>query len=315
MAMDAVLGAVDYTLGGGIDYTPVIYGKQLLVEYLEKAVVPGVTNTDYQGDIKDMGSKVIIQVLPEVTVEDLPKGAAIGEYEELSAASTELSIDFRKVWKFKIEQVDAAQASFVLAPKFMQKAEYAMEVAIDGHWFTTTRSQGATENMGNGSGKAGVKSTAYTVGVTTSPVTLTKDNVIGWIADLAAVLSEQSVPRDAERHLSLPTCVANLINKSELQDASYAGQGESLIWRNAWIGRLGGFNVHESNNVYSATVNAKLEWSVIANHRSACAFATQIVESDKLKDTKYAGTFYRGFQVYGFNTINPKGLAVSIVTV
>ncbi len=311
MALEAVAGAVDYTYGGGVDYTPILYAKQMLIEYLETAVVPGITNHDYEGEIKEQGSEVIIPQLPTVQVEDHEKGAAVGEYEELSEDSVTLSIDYAKKWRFRIGSIDKAQAKYVLAPKFLKKAEYAMEMAIDTHVFEVIRSQAASANEGT---TAGADSSLYNMGETTDPLILTKDNVLDWIADCAAVLSEQSVPEDNERFIVLPPWITNMIDKSELQNAAYSGDDESRMFKNRWIGELKGFNVHQSMSLYKATVGNNVEWDVMFGHRPALTFATQLTESDSLKDPQYFGMLYRGLQVYGFKAVKEEGLGHAVVT-
>jgi len=309
--LERVVGHPNYSYGGTEgDYIPVLYGKQLLIEYLERAVVPGITNHDYEGDIKDQGDSVIISALPEVAIEDHERGAAVGTYEQLVGSSQTLEINYAKKYKFVVDVIDAKQARFVLAPKFLMKAEYAMEMAIDTHWFSITRADADSSNQGN---TAGADSAMYSLGVTSSaPKVLTSDNVLDWIADIATVLSEQSVPEDDERWMALPPWVTNLIDQSALQDAGYSGKGMSLMYKNRWKGRLKGFNIHQTMSSYKATVNSKSEFSVLAGHKPAVTFATQLVRSDKLQDAQIWGDLYRGLQVYGFKTVEGKGLTLTI---
>lgn len=311
MAMELVAGHPDYTAGGSIDYIASLYGKQMLVEYLERAVVPGLTNHDYEGQIKEQGSKVIISSLPDVEITAQERGGPVGTYEILEAASQELSIDYGKKYKFVIDVIDEKQARFVLAPKFLTRAEYAMERAIDEHWFSITRADAHASNAGN---TAGADSAMFSLGVTSSaPKVITADNVLTWIGDVATVLAEQSVPEDdGELWMALPPWVINLIDASSLQDAGYAGKGESSMYKNRFKGRLKGFNIHQTMSGYKATVNSKSEFSILAGHKSAVTFATQMVKADSLMDAQVWGKLYRGLQVYGFKTVKPEGLALTI---
>lgn len=312
MALERVAGHPNYEYGGTAgDYIPILYGKQLLVEYLERAVVPGITNHDYEQEITKQGSKVVISSLPDVSVEDHERGAPVGTYENLEGGSQELSIDYAKKYKFIISSIDAKQSRFVLAPKFLMKAEYALEMAIDAHWFQITRADAHASNMG---ATAGADSSMYNLGVTSSaPLVLTADNVLDWISDLATVLSEQSVMEDNERWLALPPWVMNLIDKSSMRDAGYSGKGMSPMYKNRWKDNLKGFNIHETMSTYKATVNSKSEFSILAGHKSAVTFATQMVEMEgNIVDSQYFGKLYRGLQVYGFRTVKSEGLALTI---
>jgi len=309
MALDAVTGAVDY--GEGVDYIPILYGKQMLVEYLETAVVPAVTNTDYEGQIKEQGSEVRVSSLPEVTVEDHQRGAAVGEYEELTSDSVTLSIDYAKKYKFRIGTIDQAQSRFVLAPQFLKKSAYAMEMAIDTHVFSVIRAQANSDNEGT---TAGADSGLYNLGATTTPLSLTKSNVLDWIADMASVLSEQSVPEDDQRWLCLPPFITNLIDKSELYKADISGDDKSRMYKGRYIGSLKGFAIHRTMSLYKAEVSSALEWDIMFGHKTAVTFAAQVTESDSLKTSQYFGKLYRGLNVYGFNTMQPLGLGHSVVT-
>ncbi len=311
MALDAVLGAVNYSYGGDVDYIPILYGKQLLVEYLETAVVPAITNTDYQGQIKEQGSEVIISSLPDVTVEDHERGAEVGDYEELENPSVSLTIDYAKKYKFRVGTIDQAQARFVLAPKFLQKAEYAMEMAVDQHWFSQTRTTAAAANAGV---TAGADSGLFDLGVTTDPLILSKTNVLDWVSSVATVLSEQSVPEDDDRWMAIPPWIQNLIDISELRQAHVSGDDRSSLYHGRPIGALHGIMLHRTMANYSATVGANVEWDILGGHRSAVTFATQVVDSDSLKTAQYFGKLYRGLQVYGFKTVKGEGLVHSVVT-
>jgi len=311
MSMDAVAGAAALAYGGGVDYIPILYAKQLLVEYLERAVVPGITNHDYEGQIKEQGDRIIISSLPDVTVSDHDRGAPVGEYEELSNPSVTLFVDYAKKYKFRVGTIDQKQSRFILAPKFLSKAEYAMEMAIDSTVFGVLRGTADAANEGL---TAGADCAAFDLGVTTDPVVLTKTNVLDWIADMATVLSEQSVPDDQDRWLTLPPWVTNLIDKSELQNSAYAGDGKSRMFKNRYIGSLKGFKIHQTMAQTKTTVGAHLEYDISFGHSSAVTFATQLIDNDSLKTSQYFGKLHRGLQVFGFKTVKPEGLGHSVVT-
>ncbi|NCC51631.1 MAG: hypothetical protein EOM20_10490 [Spartobacteria bacterium] len=312
MGIERVAGEINYGNGGGIDYVPILYAKQMLLEYLETAVVPGISNNDYEGEIKEQGDQVIISTMPEVSIEDHEKGAPVGDYEQLSSPSVKLDIDYAKKYKFRIGSIDQAQSRFILSPKFLKKAEYAMEIAIDGTVFGVIRGTAGSNNDGV---SAGADSGSFDLGVTTDPKVLTKDNVLDWIADMACVLHEESVPDDnVDRWLGLAPWITNLIDKSELANAAYSGDEKSRFYKNRYIGQLKGFNIHQTMQQTKTVVGGKTEFDVSFGHKTALTFATQLVENESLKTGQYFGKLYRGLQVFGFKTTIPEGLGHSVVT-
>lgn len=57
-----------------------------------------------------------------------------------------------------------------------------------------------------------------------------------------------------------------------------------LVIRNGMIGMVDGMTVYKSNNLYKATDGDSVNsWYVMAGHKEACTFASQIDKVDTLK--------------------------------
>jgi hypothetical protein len=52
---------------------------------------------------------------------------------------------------------------------------------------------------------------------------------------------------------------------------------------------------------------------LVAGHRSAMTFASQITKTDQVRNPNDFGDFVRSLQVYGVKTVNPKALTTAVV--
>lgn len=90
-------------------------------------------------------------------------------------------------------------------------------------------------------------------------------------------------------------------------DASGNDQG----LRNGIVGRAVGFDVLVSNNAPS-TAGREL---AIAGVPDAFAFASQLVETEALRDPSHFGDIVRGLNVYGAAVTRPEGIATADINV
>ena len=110
----------------------------------------------------------------------------------------------------------------------------------------------------------------------------------------------------------------------------YTGAYDSVTpLRNGKIGMIDRFTVYVSNLVprgaagktymnpntgTDATLASALKrHAVIAGHKSAITFASQIAKVESLNNPNDFGTLVRGLNVYGSQVIKPEGLALALV--
>ena len=66
--------------GGGANYTgnfiPELWSSKLIVNFYDATVLAAISNTDYEGEIKQYGDKVNIRTTPELTIRDRKKAYA-----------------------------------------------------------------------------------------------------------------------------------------------------------------------------------------------------------------------------------------------
>jgi len=302
MTVAADGGYVQYG-GASRTFIPELWSTKLAVKYYEGSVLNQISNTDYEGEIKNVGDKVNIRTIPDITIRDYSKGASL-TYENPESPLVELAIDRAKYWAMAIDDIDAYQSDLKLLDDWAEDAGEKMKSVLDADVLGTIYADVDSANAGQ---TAGAISGSYDLGTTGAFVTLTTTNIIDYIVHLGSVLDEQSVP-ETGRWLVLPSVLANRVKRSELKDASVAGDGTSIL-RNGRMGMIDRFTVYRSNNVESVVDGTDTVFNVLAGHTSALTFAMQITKTQHIVGESSFEEKLRGLSVYGFKVINGKGLA------
>lgn len=283
-------------------FIPEIWSGNLLVKFYSATVINAITNTDYEGEIKDVGDKVIIRQVPDITIRDYSKGQSL-VIERPEAANKELLIDKAKYFNFVCDDIDKHQTDIALMDSWSTDAGEQMKITVDTGFLGDVYSDAHSSNKG---ATAGAKSSSYNLGASGSPVVVTKANVLDLLVDVGSVLDEQDVPEN-DRSIVLPPWMAGMIKKSDLKDASLAGDGTSIM-RNGRLGMIDRFTLYHSNLLTSATDGAYTAWHVIACQRYAISFAAQMSKMESLRAESTFGTLVRGLNVYGYKTLKTEAL-------
>lgn len=286
----------------GSRFIPEIWSSKLNVKFYEATVLAAISNTDYEGEISAYGDKVYIRTIPTIQVYDYEKGKDL-TYDTPESESVELLIDKGKHFNFTCDDVDKHQADLNLMDMWSNDASEQMKIAIDSDVLGTIYGDVAAENQGATAGKI---SGNINLGVAGTPVSITKDNIIDYIIDCGTVLDEQNVPEEG-RFIVLPAWANAMIKKSDLKDASLAGDGTSIA-RNGRVGMIDRFTVYNSNLLDKTDETGTNAFHMIAGHKSGLTFASQMTKMETLRNPKRFGDLMRGLNVYGYEVIKPESL-------
>jgi hypothetical protein len=295
-------------------FIPVIWSSKLNVKFYAASVFPAIANTDWEGEISNMGDKVIIQNAPSITINNYVVGTNL-TYEVPVPSTVELTINKGKSFSFQISDVLNYQSKPGLMDMFSNDASEQMRVAVDADGLLGVYNGGAAANKG---ATAGVKSAGYNMGTDAAPVTLTPSNVLQKILEMASILDEQNIP-ESNRWLLIDPYTRVLLMQSNLAQAQFMGDAKSIV-RNGMIGMIDRFTVYVSNQLPVAAAGqdflgqaqggALKRRAIVAGHKSAIAFASQMVKLETLRNPNDFGDLVRGLQVYGYAVLNPKGLVL-----
>ena len=292
--------------GGGVPshsgtFIPQIWSTKLLTKFYMNTVYPHIANTDYEGEITKHGDEVKIRTRPDITVQDYVKGQKL-QYQNPTSPTVSLLIDQGHYFAFNLYDVDRHQSDIALMDEWANDGSEQMKIRVDANILGSVHSQVAAANAGN---TAGANSGSIDLGSATTPLTLTKGNIVDHIVECGTVLDEQNIP-ESDRYFVLPPLACARIKTSELKDASLTGDGRSTL-RNGKIGMIDRFTIYSSNNM---SVDAGVYDSVFG-HKSALTFASQITDMESLKNPDDFGDLARSLLVYGFEVIKDSAMGTS----
>lgn len=292
------------------NFIPEIWSGKLIENFYDATVLAAISNTDYEGEIRQFGDTVNIRTTPEITIRDYVKGQAL-TVENPDKPKIQLVIDKGEYFACVEDDVDKVQSDINLMDTWSKDASERMKIKIDQRVLTDILPGISAFNKG---ATAGEQSASFNLGTTASPLTVTKDgaggttSVIDLIVDMGTVLDEANAP-EADRFLVIPAKMAGLIKKSELKDASLTGDGTSVI-RNGRLGMIDRFTVYVSHNLYVDTG----KYNIISGHKMGFTFASQMTNMETIRSETTFGNIIRGLQVYGYQVIKPEALSTAVVS-
>jgi len=320
MSIAVTSGATGYNLGhsnglynnGATDdykatskFIPDIWSGKLQVKFYSATCLSEVTNNDWEGEIKDVGDKVIIRSTPTITIRDYAKGVNLTQ-EVPESTPIELNIDKGKYFAFVADDVDKIQSDIRLMDTFSDDAGEQMKISIETQVFAGVLA-GITVATSKGN-SAGAISGNIALGTTGAPTAITKTNVIDYIVDMNLVLDEANVP-ETGRFIVIPAAMAARIKKSDLKDASVTGDSVSMA-RNGRLGMIDRSVLYSSNNLPIDTG----KYTIFGGTKDGISFASQMTKMETLRSPNTFGDIVRGLNVYGFGFTKPDALVGGVVT-
>ena len=290
------------------NFIPEIWSGKLIENFYDASVLSAISNTSYEGEIRNMGDTVNIRTTPEITVQTYVKGQTL-TVEQPDKAKLQLIIDKGEYFACIEDDVDEVQADINMMDQWSKDASERMKLKIDSRVLTDMLTDVSSSNKGQTAGRI---SGAIDLGVAGTAEALTTSNVVGKIVDMGTVLDEANCP-EQDRFLVIPAKMGGLIKQSDLKDASITGDGSTPL-RNGRLGMIDRFTVYVSHNLYKSGSGASAEYSVIAGHKMGFTFASQMTNMETIRSETTFGNIIRGLQVYGYKVVKPEALATMIIT-
>ena len=306
-------------------FIPTLWAGKFIEKFYDATVLAAISNTDYEGEIRNMGDLVKIRTRPTISIADYDATMAL-VVTRPSSASVDLNIDKGKYFNTVLDDVMEVQSDSDLLSLWADDASEQMKIKVDTDALGYTRLNTGTvaANKGNTAGRI---SADLRLGITTSPAFVASTaqgtgvgdtnandrSVINHLVDLGQVLDEQNIP-ESGRFVVVPAWYASAIKRSELRDASISGDGSSML-RNGRLGMVDRFTIYVSNLTPAGVAGglAAGEFAVYAGHKNGLTFASQMTKVETLRSESTFGTLLRGLQVYGLGVIDGTCLSVSIV--
>lgn len=345
-ATTPVGGAFATSTAASGTFIPTLWSSQLAKKFYTATVFSDIANTDWAGELKNMGDKVVINQIPTLTVNNYVAGQGI-QYEVPTPSTIELTIDRGLYFAFHINDVIEYQSKPNLMGMFSDDAGMQMKIKVDSMALFHLTLDQAYNNAGSGSfttgcaalstmsgTNAGAKSAGYNLGTNVAPVTLTGSNVVQMLTNLSGVMDEANLP-ETDRFLIIDPLTRNLLMQSNLAQAQFMGDSQSMI-RNGKIGTIDRFTVYVSNNLPRGAANGYMlsgdgsesaanfavagathtaaRRVLVAGHKSAFTFASQITKTEQVRNPFDFGDYIRSLNIFGFKVTKNDGFALAFVS-
>lgn len=273
-------------------FIPEIWSAKLNTMLEKDCVMLQCVNRNYEGEIKNQGDKVKIITPAPVSISTLGDGNI--SYSELAPTSSDLIIDQKKFFAFKINDIAQVQSNADIMEAHLANAKNAIEEVQDSYLLSM---------------HANVSS-ANIVGTDELPIALSKTTIYEQFVKLAMKLKDSNAVTAGKR----PWVVINpLVESYLLQSTEFIGANnvadETL--REGAIGRIAGMDVLVSTNL--TPVDSK--YYILAGTNEAVTFASQLAKIESLRDKDSFSDLVRGLYLYGAKTVQPAALAKMIVKV
>ena len=299
-------GYTSYASDGTPKYIPIVWSKKMLRNFYEMTCFGEIANTDYEGEIKNQGDKVMIRKIPEITINDYTVGGTL-TYQVPSVANTELPIDQAKSWSFRLDDIDKVQSDLPLMDKFAADAGERLKIAIDTDILEFMVGDADSSNRG---ATAGAVSSAINMGATGTnggnAVSITKSTATEAVVDMNNVLVEANIPSE-NRWVVVPAWFCANLKKSDLKQADVTGDSTGVI-RSGVVGMIDRTKIIQSNLLYSATEGTATLFYVLFGTKEALTFAMQLTKTESLLIPDSFGTYMRGLAVYGRKVVQPTAM-------
>lgn len=300
---------------------PEIWSGKLLEKFYASTVLAAISNTAYEGEIKNMGDTVHIRTKPTITINDyLADGGIV--VERPSSNIIDLLINKGKYFATILDDVMEVQADINLMGMWSDDAAQQMKIKIDQDVLLGLLGQADAANRGATAGKI---SASLNLGVSGTPITVSSltgtpassVSVLELLIRMGQALDEQNIPEEG-RWAIIPTWASSKIKLSELRQAYLSGDSVSML-RNGRLGVVDRFTIYVSNLLPKGPITGPpallaSEWVFYAGHSHALTFASQVSKVETLRSEHTFGQILRGLQVYGYKVIDGTALAQAVVT-
>ena len=307
---------------------PTLWSSKILQAFYAESIYDHISNTDYEGEIKNFGDTVRINKSPKVTISDYVVGSGfvdtLAQHEQV-----DLLIDRAKHFSIPLFDVVEKQSLIPLMTQYSKEAAQAMQDAINADILVGTSARPGIFNdvaAANTGATAGKKTGAYKLGTAAVPLTLGtaagNSDPMDVILSLAAVLDEQDIPSN-DRWLLIDSATRLQLYSSKILQSYLQADAKQTFPANQ-IGLIDRFMTFVTNklplvsadgqNYYGGTTTGTKKHRVIlAGHKSALTFAAQIAKTETKEMPNDFGKKLVGLSVYGFKVLRPHGLAAAYV--
>ncbi len=277
-------------------FIPQMWSARLMEYMRANLVYVHLFNRSYEGDIKQIGDTVHINMLSEVAIKPYTKNQDIADPEQLTTVDQTLVIDQGDYFNFYLNDVDKAQAAGELMEKAMQSASYGLADKLDRYLASLITAGTLTGGLGTNAAplfvaKSGGDYDAYDL-----------------LIALKTALDKANVPTQGRKVVVPPEFEGVMLLDQRFAAANGPNAETRLL--TGLVGRAAGFDIFTSNNVPNTSGN---KFKIIATVDAVSTYADQILQTEAYRREKGFDDGVKGLHVYGAKVLQPAKVAVATV--
>lgn len=298
-------------------FNPQLWADTMLEALHRNLVFGALFNTDYEGQISQMGDTVRINAIGDVTISAYTKDTDLNPPQSMTDAETSLVLNQGSYYNFEIDDVDAAQSQPKVMAGAMRQAAYKMSLTMD-QFYAGLYTDAAANNL---------------IGTSASPVVpvvATQANVGGGttVYDYLVVLNQyltQSAVMKQGRWCVVPPWVTTLLtqdirftsfNTAEARLTITTGKLDAAagMASDAYLGKIQGMDVYESLNAPHLGGTSGIAGSqdvVLAGHSMGVTKAEGLIKTEAYRPPLRFADAVKGLAVYGAKVTRPYAIAVA----
>lgn len=159
-------------------FTPVKFSLKLVELLYNDTLYPSITNTQYEGMIKDSGDTVRVRTAGRISLSAYTKGMQLVK-QELTPTSEDLTIDQKYYFSFGVDDIDKIQNDISAITEYAANAKRDMSELIDTDILSYGRKNVKYLNVVGTNYSTGTVSIAATTGVVTGSGTTFTSAMVG----------------------------------------------------------------------------------------------------------------------------------------
>jgi hypothetical protein len=303
----------DTSGSGGLFNTPLArpyYYDKIMERVYERDFLREITNSEIAERITSCAQTVQIMKAPEVAPWRTYQINQQMVNSSVSATAISLSICYAAYQSLKFDElvIHYACENWAQFEEKILEACYESFVAAQREWvFTSMIGEVSPHNRGNAAGKHA----NIPLGDVGAPRVITRATIIAELANMKLVLNEHLHWVEHNMFILVPPELNNVLVESNFANQAWVGGNEhSMAVEGAWSRGLMGFNIYETNHLQSTMDNGLLCYYILAGHRDAFAYASEIIRSRVVQGIDSWSTMYQMLAVWGGAMLYPNYLAL-----
>ncbi len=161
--------------------TPIKYSLKLVELLYNETLYTKVTNTNYEGEIRNSGDRVRVRTLGKLTLSEYTKGMTLVA-QELAPSYEDLIIDKQYYFKFEVDDIDKMQNDIDTINEYAMTSKRDMQELLDTDILSYMRKNVDGRNAIGTVYNSGAITIAATTGVVTGTATFTAAMVGGYLS-------------------------------------------------------------------------------------------------------------------------------------